>query len=122
MYHHGLTEFAQILPPLLQLAAAPSTYQPELVGPLKVMRSANVSVSANGTGTVTLPLYLGQIKEGSNLTKKKLRRVAVDQEYVELAPVLIIVCSNTSRSTNRYGIRGREFYSIRISGDVNMFP
>jgi nitroreductase len=46
------------------------------------------------------------------ITKKKLRKVAVDQEYVELAPVLIIVCSNTSRSTNRYGIRGREFYSI----------
>jgi nitroreductase len=47
-----------------------------------------------------------------SITKKKLRRVAVDQEYVELAPILIIVCSNTSRSTNRYGIRGREFYSI----------
>jgi nitroreductase len=47
-----------------------------------------------------------------SITKKKLRKVAVDQEYVELAPVLIIVCSNTSRSTNRYGIRGREFYSI----------
>jgi nitroreductase len=45
-------------------------------------------------------------------TKKKLRKVAVDQEYVELAPVLMIVCSNTSRSTNRYGMRGREFYSI----------
>ena len=47
-----------------------------------------------------------------SITKKKLRKVAVDQEYVELAPVLIIVCSNTSRSTNRYGMRGREFYSI----------
>ena len=43
-----------------------------------------------------------------SITKKKLRRV--DQEYV--APILIIVCSNTSRSTNRYGTRGREFYSI----------
>jgi nitroreductase len=47
-----------------------------------------------------------------SITKKKLRRVAVDQEYVELASILIIVCSNKSRSTNRYGIRGREFYSI----------
>lgn len=45
-------------------------------------------------------------------TKKKLRRVAVDQEYVEEAPTLIVVCSNTSRSEKRYGIRGREFYSI----------
>ena len=47
-----------------------------------------------------------------SITKKKLRKVAVDQEYVELAPVLIIVCSNTSRSTNRYGMRGWEFYSV----------
>ena len=46
------------------------------------------------------------------ITKKKLRKAAVDQEYIELAPVLIIVCSNTSRSINRYGTRGREFYSI----------
>jgi nitroreductase len=44
--------------------------------------------------------------------KKKLRKVAVDQEYVERAPVLIVVCSNTSRSTSRYGSRGKEFYSI----------
>jgi nitroreductase len=46
------------------------------------------------------------------LIKKKLRIAAVDQEYVEDAPVLIIVCSSTSRSVGRYGIRGRDFYSI----------
>ena len=44
--------------------------------------------------------------------KKKLRKAAVNQEYVEQAPVLIVVCSDTSRSVNRYGSRGREFYSI----------
>jgi nitroreductase len=31
---------------------------------------------------------------------------------VEEAPVLIVACSNTSRSVGRYGERGREFYSI----------
>ena len=41
------------------------------------------------------------------LTKKKLRKAAVEQ-----APLLIVVCSNTSRSVGRYGSRGREFYSI----------
>ena len=46
------------------------------------------------------------------ITKKKLRRVAIDQEYVEEAPTLIVVCSNTSRSEKRYGRRGREFYSV----------
>src|ERR687886_551117 len=51
------------------------------------------------------------------LTKKKLRKAAVNQEYVEQAPLLIVVCSNTSRSVGRYGIRGREFYSI-IDGAV----
>jgi nitroreductase len=36
-------------------------------------------------------------------TKKKLRQVAVDQEYVEEAQTLIVVRSNTSRSERRYG-------------------
>src|ERR671935_1311623 len=44
--------------------------------------------------------------------KKKLRKAAINQEYVEKAPVLIVVCSNTSRSVGRYGSRGKEFYSI----------
>ena len=44
--------------------------------------------------------------------KKKLRKAAVNQEYVEKAPVLIVVCSNTSRSIGRYGSRGKEFYSV----------
>jgi len=37
--------------------------------------------------------------------KKRLRRAAVNQEYVEDAPILIVVCSNTSRSEQRYGRR-----------------
>jgi nitroreductase len=36
----------------------------------------------------------------------------INQKYVEDAPVLIVVCSNTSRSIGRYGQRGRDFYSI----------
>ncbi len=50
------------------------------------------------------------VKDAS--TKRELRRAAVDQEYVENAPLLIVVCSNTSRSVGRYGKRGREFYSV----------
>jgi nitroreductase len=44
--------------------------------------------------------------------KRKLRLASVNQEQVEEAPVLIVVCSNTSRSIGRYGKRGKEFYSI----------
>jgi nitroreductase len=45
-------------------------------------------------------------------TKRRLRHASVDQEQVENAPALIIVCANTSRSVQRYGQRGRNFYSI----------
>jgi nitroreductase len=44
-------------------------------------------------------------------TKRKLRLASVNQEQVEEGPVLIVVCSNTSRSVGRYGQRGKEFYS-----------
>src|ERR687884_27259 len=54
------------------------------------------------------------------LIKKKLRIAAVDQEYVEYAPVLIIVCSNTSRSVGRYGIRGKDVYSITDGAFASM--
>src|ERR671914_288738 len=45
-------------------------------------------------------------------TKRKLRLASINQEQIEEAPVLIVVCSNTSRSVGRYGERGREFYSV----------
>lgn len=53
-------------------------------------------------------------------TKKKLRKAAVNQEYVEKAPVLIVVCSNVSRSVGRYGDRGKEFYSITDGAFASM--
>ena len=46
------------------------------------------------------------------LIKKKLGDAALNQEQVYDAPLLIVVCANTSRSVNRYGKRGKEFYSI----------
>ena len=45
-------------------------------------------------------------------TKKKMRQASVNQKLIEDAPILIVVCSNTSRSIGRYGQRGRDFYSI----------
>ncbi len=45
-------------------------------------------------------------------TKLRLAQAALGQEPVKDAPLLIIVCSNTSRSIGRYGNRGRDFYSV----------
>jgi nitroreductase len=44
--------------------------------------------------------------------KSKLGEAALGQSQIYDAAVLIVVCSNTSRSVDRYGKRGREFYSI----------
>lgn len=45
-------------------------------------------------------------------TKTKLAQAALDQQQVQEASLLIIVCSNISRSIGRYGKRGKDFYSI----------
>jgi nitroreductase len=44
--------------------------------------------------------------------KSKLGEAALGQSQVYDAAILIIVCSNTSRSVSRYGRRGKDFYSI----------
>ena len=46
------------------------------------------------------------------ITKRKLCKASLGLRQVEDASVLIVVCSNTSRSVNRYGKRGTEFYSV----------
>jgi len=80
----------------------------------KLLRNAHRSPSAGHT----------QVQEfvtvRDRAIKRKLRQVAVDQEYVEEAPTLIVVCSNTSRSERRYGKRGREFYSIMDGAFASM--
>lgn len=44
--------------------------------------------------------------------KRKLAEVAVGQDFIAQAPVVIVVCSNTNRVVKRYGDRGVNFYSI----------
>ena len=72
----------------------------------KLIRNAHRAPSAGHTQVQEFII----VQDSS--TKKKLRKAAVNQEYIEQAPLLIVICSNTSRSIGRYGSRGREFYSI----------
>lgn len=46
-------------------------------------------------------------------TKQKLVEAALGQRFVSQAPVVIVVCANIKRSTNRYGSRGQELYCIQ---------
>lgn len=46
-------------------------------------------------------------------TKEALSKAALDQEFLKEAPVIIAVCSNLQRITERYGERGRSLYSVQ---------
>jgi hypothetical protein len=48
--------------PLTYFGPAPSTVQKELVGPVQLLRSGTVD---QNTGTTTLPLYRGQLEDGT---------------------------------------------------------
>jgi nitroreductase len=45
--------------------------------------------------------------------KKKLAKAALSQAYVEEAPVVIVVCADTERSSMGYGVRGKNLYCIQ---------
>jgi nitroreductase len=45
--------------------------------------------------------------------KKALAEAALDQTFIEEAPVVIVVCANENRSSQRYGVRGKTLYCIQ---------
>jgi nitroreductase len=72
----------------------------------KLLKNAHSSPSAGHTQVQEYIVVIDPI------TKRKLCEASLGQSQVEDASVLIVVCSNTSRSINRYGKRGTEFYSV----------
>lgn len=44
--------------------------------------------------------------------KKALSEAALDQRFIEAAPITVVVCANERRSAHRYGWRGRELYCL----------
>jgi nitroreductase len=72
----------------------------------KLLINAHSSPSAGHTQVQEFIVVIDPI------TKRKLCQASLGQRQVKDASVLIVVCSNTSRSVNRYGKRGTEFYSI----------
>lgn len=45
-------------------------------------------------------------------TKRRLCRAALDQHFIEQAPVDVVVCANQRRSARRYGDRGERLYCL----------
>jgi nitroreductase len=72
----------------------------------KLLINAHRSPSAGHTQVQEFIVVINPI------TKRKLCQASLGQSQVEDASVLIIVCSNTSRSVKRYRKRGTDFYSV----------
>ena len=45
--------------------------------------------------------------------KRKLSKAALNQTFIEKAPVVIVVCADLNRSSRGYGSRGKKLYSIQ---------
>ena len=45
--------------------------------------------------------------------KRELAEAALQQKFVEEAPVVIVVCADENRSSQRYGVRGKGLYCIQ---------
>jgi len=45
--------------------------------------------------------------------KRRLAEAALDQTFIEEAPVIIVVCANEDHSSLGYGIRGKTLYCIQ---------
>src|SRR3989337_26688 len=72
----------------------------------KLLKNAHRSPSAGHTQVQEFIVVIDPI------TKRKLCEASWGQSQVEDASVLIVVCSNTSRSVKRYEKRGTDFYSV----------
>jgi nitroreductase len=49
----------------------------------------------------------------NSITKRKLAEAALNQMFLELAPVVIVICADENRSFRRYGARGKRLYCIQ---------
>lgn len=45
-------------------------------------------------------------------TKKRLSKIAYDQQFIIEAPVVIVACTNPMHSSSRYGLRGASLYCL----------
>lgn len=72
----------------------------------KLMENAHTAPSAGHTQVQEYVI----VKDST--IRLNLAEAALGQESVSGASLLIVVCSNTSRSIGRYGKRGKDFYSV----------
>lgn len=85
-------------------------YSAEGVSEADVARLIEAARWAPSAGN-TQPCELVIVKDME--TKRRLSKAALNQTFIEKAPVVIVVCADLSRSSRGYGSRGTNLYSIQ---------
>lgn len=73
----------------------------------KIIEAAKWAPSAGNQQTRELLLIENQD------TKNKLSEAAYGQNFIAEAPLVLVACANTTKSSRIYGTRGRNLYSIQ---------
>ena len=83
----------------------------------RIFQAANLAPSAGN-------LQAYHVYVCSDTAKRQaLARAAYGQRFIEEAPICLVFCTDPSRSTGKYGDRGRELYSVQdatIAGSFAM--
>ncbi len=73
----------------------------------KILESANSAPSAGNLQAYEIYVVKDEQK------KKMLGEIATNQDWIAEAPVVLVFCSNSSRSSRKYGVRGEQLYSLQ---------
>jgi nitroreductase len=84
-------------------------FQPREVEEEKVKRILQSAILAPSAGNLQ-PWEFILVKDEK--MKRKLADAALGQNFIQEAPVVIVVCANRERSGRIYGTRGSQLYSI----------
>jgi len=85
-------------------------FKPDKVSEKNVERLIEAAVSAPSAGNIQ-PWELVVVRKPE--IRKKLVEAAYEQSFIEEAPVVIVVCANEDRISQRYGLRGKNLYCLQ---------
>lgn len=84
-------------------------YKPDNIPDSAVLQILEAGIQAPSAGNMQPTIYVVTKREE---VKGALVEAALNQTFIQEAPVVIVACTDTMRSASRYGERGVGFYSL----------
>ena len=95
---------------VIKLRRSTRAYTSEEVSDREIERLLEAARKAPSAGNIQ-PWHFLIVKNAE--TKRALAQAALDQHFIEEAPVVIIVCADENKSGQGYGSRGADLYCIQ---------